>query len=52
VEHDRLVEGLFPRATWLRLLEEIGFTARAVPVEHSELEPGSYELLVATRPPR
>jgi hypothetical protein len=52
VEHDRHVEGLFPRATWLRLLEEIGFTARAVPVEHSELEPGSYELLVATRPPR
>ena len=52
VEHDRHVEGLFPRATWLRLLEEIGFTARAVPVEHSELEPGSYELLVATRSPR
>jgi SAM-dependent methyltransferase len=52
VEHDRHVEGLFPRATWLRLLEETGFQARAVPVDHSELEPGSYELLVATRPPR
>jgi hypothetical protein len=51
VEHDRHVEGLFPRATWLRLLEETGFAARAVPVDHSELEPGSYELLVATRPP-
>jgi SAM-dependent methyltransferase len=50
VEHDRHVEGLFPRATWLRLLEETGFAARAVPVEHSELEPGSYELLVASRP--
>jgi SAM-dependent methyltransferase len=50
VEHDRHVEGLFPRATWLRLLEEVGFRAWAVPVEHSELEPGSYELLAATRP--
>jgi SAM-dependent methyltransferase len=50
VEHDRHVEGLFPRATWLRLLEETGFAATAVPVEHSELEPGSYEVFVATRP--
>jgi SAM-dependent methyltransferase len=50
VEHDRHVEGLFPRATWLRLLEEVGFQARAVPVDHSELEPGTYELFVATRP--
>jgi SAM-dependent methyltransferase len=49
VVHDRHVEGLFPGATWLRLLDETGFEARAVPVEHSELEPGSYEVLVATR---
>jgi SAM-dependent methyltransferase len=52
VEHDRHVEGLFPRATWLELLEEAGFEATAVPVEHSELEPGSYEVFVATRPQR
>jgi SAM-dependent methyltransferase len=50
VAHDRHVEGLFPRATWLRLLAETGFAARSVPVEHSELEAGSYELLVASRP--
>jgi hypothetical protein len=50
VEHDRHVQGLFPRATWLRLLDQVGFRARAVPVEHSELEPGSYELFAATRP--
>jgi hypothetical protein len=49
VAHDRHIEGLFPRATWLRLLEEAGFQASAVPVEHSELEPGTYELFVATR---
>ncbi len=52
VEYERHLEGLFPRATWLELLEEAGFRARAVPVEHSELEPGSYEVFVATRPQR
>jgi SAM-dependent methyltransferase len=30
VLHDRHVEGLFPRATWLRLLGEAGFEARVV----------------------
>jgi SAM-dependent methyltransferase len=50
VEHDRHLHGLFPRATWLGLLEEAGFQARSVPVDHSELEPGTYELFVATRP--
>jgi SAM-dependent methyltransferase len=50
VEHDRHVEGLFSRATWLRLLSEAGFEARVVPFDHSELEPGSYELFVARRP--
>jgi SAM-dependent methyltransferase len=52
-EHDRHVEGLFSRADWLRLLSEAGFEgARAVPVPHSELEPGSHEVLVAARPAR
>jgi SAM-dependent methyltransferase len=50
VEHDRHLQGLFPRATWLELLGKAGFQARAVPVDHSELEPGTYELFVATRP--
>jgi hypothetical protein len=51
VEHDRHVEGLFGRADWLRLLAAAGFAApRAIPFDHSELEPGSYEVFVATRP--
>ena len=50
VAHDRHLEGLFPRATWLQLLREAGFEPRAVPVELSELEPGSYEVFVASRP--
>ena len=49
VVHDRHVEGVFPRATWLRLLTEAGFEPRVVPFDHSELEPGSYELFVCVR---
>jgi len=49
VEHDRHLEGLFSRATWLRLLREAGFQARSVPFDHSEPEPGSYELFVAVK---
>ncbi len=49
VEHDRHVEGLFSRSDWLRLLTEAGFkNARAVPLVHSDLEPGGHEVFVAT----
>ena len=48
VEHDRHVEGLFARADWLRLLTEAGFKdARAIPFEHSDVEPGAHEIFVA-----
>ena len=50
VVHDTHVEGLFARATWLRLLGEAGFEAEAVVFDHSELEPGSYEVFLARRP--
>jgi SAM-dependent methyltransferase len=50
VEYDRHVEGLFPRQTWLDLLAGAGFDPRRIPVEHSELEPGSYELFVGIKP--
>lgn len=50
VEHDRHIEGLFARADWLRLLHDVGFEARSIPFEHSELEPGSHEVFVAKRP--
>ncbi|MBA2304058.1 MAG: class I SAM-dependent methyltransferase [Acidobacteria bacterium] len=49
VVHDRHVEGLFPRGTWLRILSAAGFEPRVVPFEHSELESG-YELFVAHKP--
>jgi hypothetical protein len=50
VEHDRHIEGLFARSTWLELLSEIGFVPRVLPFEHSELEPGRYEVFVARKP--
>lgn len=50
VEHDRHVEGLFSRAVWLRLLSGIGFEPRMVPFDHSELDPGTYEVFVAKKP--
>jgi len=50
VEWDRHIEGLFARAEWLRLLTDAGFQPKAVPFEHSELEPGAYEIFVGRRP--
>lgn len=49
--YDRHLCGLFGRADWLRLLAEVGFRqARVVPLEHAEVEPGSVEVFVATKP--
>ena len=49
VVHDRHIEGLFPRGTWVRLLDEACFLPTVVPFDHSELEPGSYEVFVGGR---
>ncbi len=49
VEHDRHVEGLFARADWMRMLTEVGFTPRVIAFDHSEVEPGSYELFLGVR---
>jgi trans-aconitate methyltransferase len=46
VVHDRHLEGLFARADWLRWLTEAGFVPQVVPIDHSELEPGTYEVFV------
>jgi SAM-dependent methyltransferase len=50
VEKDRHVEGLFARAEWLAFLSDAGFKPKAVPYDHSELEPGSYEVFVCRKP--
>ncbi len=50
VVHDRHTEGLFARQTWMDTLREVGFVPHRVPMEHSELEPGSYEGFIGLRP--
>jgi hypothetical protein len=50
VEHERFENGLFGRDDWLRLLTEVGFHPWVVPFEHSEIEPGSCELFVGSKP--
>jgi len=50
VEHDRHVEGLFPRDTWLRILREAGFEPEAVPFVHSDIRWATLEVFLARRP--
>jgi SAM-dependent methyltransferase len=50
VVHDRHIGGLFPRAVWVDLMVEAGFTVEVKPFDHSELEPGTYELFVCQKP--
>lgn len=50
VEHDRHHFGLFGRADWLRLLTEVGFQPKVLPLEHSEVEPGASEVFVGVKP--
>ena len=50
VVHDRHIEGLFPHALWLRLIEESGFEASAVPFEHSEVDDIDLVVFIGKRP--
>jgi len=50
VEQDRHIEGLFPRADWLRWIAAAGFQPRVVPFVHPEVEPGQSEVFVGHRP--
>jgi SAM-dependent methyltransferase len=49
VELDRHIEGLFSRDEWLRWLGDAGFDARVVPFDHSEVEPGTYQVFTGCR---
>jgi trans-aconitate methyltransferase len=49
-EYERHIEGLFPRAEWMDLIAAAGFEPRNVTFDHSEVEPGSYELFLGVKP--
>jgi SAM-dependent methyltransferase len=49
-EEDRHICGIFGREDWIRIISEVGFHARTLPFEHSELEPGSCEVFLGIRP--
>jgi SAM-dependent methyltransferase len=48
-QHDRHICGIFGREDWIRIISEVGFHARALPFEHSEIEPGSCEVFLGVR---
>jgi hypothetical protein len=48
IEHDRHVTGLFPRDTWIRLLDEAGFSSE-IRLFHLGEDRRRYELLVGVR---
>lgn len=50
VEHDRHVNGLFSRQTWLDAIESVGFEAQVLPFAHSEVEPGSMAVFLGLKP--
>ena len=47
--HESHTEGLFPRATWTELLEDVGFLVERLPFEHSE-EDHEFDVFVCRRP--
>lgn len=50
IEHDTHVIGLFPRATWERLLEDVGFEVRVIPFRHSSFAPNAtHEMFVGLK---
>ena len=51
VESDRHRLGLFNRSAWLDTLRQVGFEPRAIPFEHSEVEPGTTEVFLGVKSP-
>jgi hypothetical protein len=49
VEHDRHIEGLFPRQTWLDVLSNVGFLGERVPFAHSALPGRELDVFVGRR---
>lgn len=52
VEHDRHLEGLFPRSDWMNCLAEAGFEPERVQFNHSEVPEMELEVFVGKHPNR
>jgi SAM-dependent methyltransferase len=48
---ERHVCGLFGQGQWLELMRQVGFEARVIPFEHSEVTPGSSHVFLGRKPP-
>lgn len=48
--HDQHICGLFAHNEWIRMMSEVGFTAKSIDLEHSEIEPGSSKVFIGLRP--
>ncbi len=46
---DQHVCGLFPHREWIRMMSEVGFKAKSIDFEHSEVEPGG-KVFVGLKP--
>jgi SAM-dependent methyltransferase len=50
VEYDRHIYGLFSKHKWLDIAAEVGFEAKIIPLEHSEIESGLYNAVLCLKP--
>ena len=49
-EYDYHIFGLFSREDWMRLIANAGFVPKAIPFEHSEIEPGTSVVFLGIKP--
>ena len=49
IEHDHHTVGIFSKNTWIELFENAGFKAEVVPINHNELESGSYNGILGVK---
>jgi hypothetical protein len=50
--YDRHTFGLFARSEWLRLLSEVGFEARIMTLQHSQIRDRELEVFVGLKSSR
>ena len=49
IEYDRHIHGIFSKEKWLKIMTEVGFKAKIIPVEHSEIESGLYNAVLGVK---